>query len=78
MNPSTIAKQPDRMNTTIPLPLDSIRIDGGTQPRSVLNFDTIDDYAEAMKAGAKFPAVTVYYDGEIYWLGDGFHRHRAS
>jgi len=66
------------MITTVMLPLDSIRTDGGTQPRSVLNFETVDDYAEAMKAGAKFPPVTVYYDGETHWLGDGFHRHRAA
>jgi hypothetical protein len=38
---------------------------------------TAADYAEAMTAGAKFPPVTVYFDGTRYLLADGFHRCRA-
>lgn len=60
------------------LAISGIRIDGGTQPRAALDFEAIDDYSEAMAAGAKFPAVTVFYDGEQYWLADGFHRVRAA
>lgn len=60
------------------LPLSSIRTDGGTQPRAALDFDVIDDYAESMQVGAKFPALTIFYDGENYWLADGFHRHKAA
>jgi len=30
-----------------------------------------------MKAGASFPSVVVYYDGETYWLVDGYHRLEA-
>lgn len=54
-----------------------IRIDGGTQMRAELNATTIEEYAVAMQAGAQFPAIVVYYDGESYWLGDGFHRLAA-
>ncbi|MGO6789200.1 hypothetical protein ACCS70_28515 [Rhizobium ruizarguesonis] len=36
------------------------------------------DYAEAMDAGAEFPAVILFFDGEGYWPGDGFHRIEAS
>ena len=61
-----------------PLPIASIRIDGGTQPRAVLDFEAIEDYAEAMSAGVKFPPVTVFYDGDSYWLADGFHRVKAA
>ena len=51
-----------------------IRTDGGTQMRLELNPATIAEYAETMLAGARFPDIVVYYDGEHYWLGDGFHR----
>ncbi len=60
------------------LPIAEIRLDGGTQPRSALDFAAIDDYAEAMAAGVKFPAVVVFHDGEHYWLADGFHRLKAA
>jgi hypothetical protein len=30
-----------------------------------------------MKAGEIFPAIDVFYDGENYWLVDGYHRVRA-
>ncbi|PYS47407.1 MAG: hypothetical protein DMF68_16065 [Acidobacteria bacterium] len=58
--------------------LSRIRTDGGTQPRAQLNFLTIDEYAEAMQEGAKFPPVTLFYDGSEYWLADGFHRVAAA
>ena len=60
------------------LPIAEIRLDGGTQPRSALDFAAIDDYAEAMAAGAKFPPAVVFHDGEHYWLADGFHRLKAA
>lgn len=60
------------------LPLDLIRIDGATQPRQFLDQDVAGDYAEEMKAGAKFPPVEVFYDGTDYFLADGFHRYRAT
>lgn len=59
------------------LDLAQIRTDGGTQPRAMIDPDLVEDYAEAMKDGAKFPPVVVYYDGESYWLADGFHRLNA-
>ena len=58
--------------------IDNIRLDGATQPRAALDFEAIEDYADAMGAGAKFPPVTVFYDGEHYWLADGFHRVKAA
>lgn len=60
------------------LMLELIRMDGGTQSRQSLDGETINDYAEAMAAGARFPAVTVFYDGAVYWLADGFHRVHAA
>ncbi len=64
------------MNTEILI--SSIRLDGGTQPRAALDFTAVDDYTDAMVAGARFPAVILYHDGEHYWLADGFHRVKAA
>jgi hypothetical protein len=55
-----------------------IRLDGGCQPRAKLDRTTIREYAEAMEQGAAFPAVVVFYDGQEYWLADGFHRYKAA
>jgi transposase-like protein len=62
----------------VSLPIAQIRLDGGTQPRTALDFAAIDDYAETMAAGGKFPPVVVFHDGEHYWLADGFHRLKAA
>lgn len=59
------------------LKLAQIRTDGGTQPRTELNESAVADYAESITEGAKFPPVTVFYDGALYWLADGFHRFFA-
>ncbi len=59
------------------LPWTQIRIDGGTQARLQLDSETVTRYADEMRRGDIFPPVVVYYDGEAYWLGDGFHRHKA-
>lgn len=64
-------KRPDLLD------LDDIAINGGTQPRAALNQDTITEYAEALREGANFPPVIVYYDGKDHWLADGFHRYHA-
>lgn len=58
--------------------LSDIAIDGGTQQREKINNEIVAEYAEAMRCGAKFPAVTLFFDGVQYWLADGFHRFWAS
>jgi DNA modification methylase/ParB-like chromosome segregation protein Spo0J len=60
------------------LPLTRIRRDGGTQARVDIDVLVVDEYAEAMKAGAKFPPVIVFDDGRALWLADGFHRVLAA
>ena len=54
-----------------------VRIDGGTQVRAKLEQTLVEDYAERMEAGDVFPPVIVAFDGEHYWLADGFHRLHA-
>jgi hypothetical protein len=58
-----------------------IVIDPATQMRADgVNPATVEDYAEDMAEGAKFPAIIVFYDEteEVYWLADGFHRVEAA
>lgn len=59
------------------LPLNGIRIDGGTQPRAEIDQATIADYVEAIEGGDTLPPIVVFHDGKHYWLGDGFHRYHA-
>lgn len=67
-----------KINQSTKLLISQIRRDGGTQPRAAINQDTVNEYREDMKNGDKFPPVIVFYDGEIYWLADGFHRIEAT
>jgi hypothetical protein len=49
------------------------------QARVAMNDETIEEYAEAMRNGDKFPPVVVFTDdGAFYWLADGFHRYHAT
>ena len=55
-----------------------ITADIAVQSRETMDKEAIEEYAEAMQHGAKFPPVVVFHDGEKYWLADGFHRHQAA
>ena len=54
-----------------------IRIDGGTQCRTVIDQPTVYSYRERMKEGDEFPLIETMFDGETNWLVDGFHRYHA-
>ena len=57
------------------IPIELIRTDGGTQIRDCKTQQTkIAEYATAMGEGNQFPPLIVFWDGEHYWLADGFHR----
>ena len=74
------------------IPLETLRFDGGTQPREKLDAETLDDYVLRMKPGEDaqrrprvldpegqtWPALMVFFDGEHHWLADGFHRAQAA
>lgn len=59
------------------LPLGGI-VTEGMQIRVKMDPDVVLDYAEAMKAGKKFPALLTFFDGKDYFLADGFHRLYAA
>ena len=60
------------------LAIADIRRNGGTQQRTGLNHETVINYAELMRDGVIFPPVKVKFDGENYWLYDGFHTTEAA
>jgi len=60
------------------LPVDQIRMDGGTQSRAMNSPGVIEEYVDAMRDSAVFPPVVVFFDGTNYWLADGFHRVLAA
>lgn len=62
--------------TSVPIAL--IETNGGTQSRAELNAARVAEYSVAMLDGDRFPPVDLYYDGERYWLVDGFHRVAAA
>ncbi|RUW72015.1 hypothetical protein EN858_17610 [Mesorhizobium sp. M4B.F.Ca.ET.215.01.1.1] len=57
--------------------LASIRTDGGTQSRAVIDKSVAFEYSEDIADGVWFPPVIIFHDGEAYWLADGFHRYEA-
>jgi ParB-like chromosome segregation protein Spo0J len=69
---------PGAPGAVIDLEIASIRRDGGTQVRANPAPRAIEEYAVQMQAGDQFPPVTVWYDGEHYWLSDGFQRVAAA
>ena len=65
-------KKPSRIS------IDKIRMDGGTQVRVMLDDDLIKRYACLMADEQDLDPILLYFDGEQYWLVDGFHRVGAA
>ncbi len=57
------------------LSLDQIRFD--FQPSENLTEETVADYLSRIQAGETLEPVRVRFDGESYFLEDGFHRVEA-
>jgi hypothetical protein len=58
--------------------LQDITIDADMQSRDSVDEAIVNQYAECMQEGSKFPPVTIHTDGETNWLTDGFKRYYAS
>lgn len=50
----------------------------GTQARVHVNEGTIETYRGVWLDGGGFPPIDVYYDGETFYLADGFHRLQSA
>lgn len=59
------------------LRLDDLFTDESLQTREKVDTEKVAEYADALKEGARFPPIVVFYDGERYWVADGFHRLEA-
>lgn len=60
------------------IPLAAIQTRRETQPREQMDLVVAASYQQAMVDGSVFPPVDVFFDGEQYWLADGFHRVYAA
>lgn len=56
------------------IPVEELRLDGGTQPRASIDYAIVEDYQARIEAGDRFPPIVAFFDGATYWLADGFHR----
>lgn len=77
-----MGKQKTTQPKTQSLYLDKIDRDAGTQIRLKINQEVVEEYAECMKNGDRFPPITVFKCKEgrrvFYTLADGFHRCLAA
>lgn len=63
------------------LSVDVLVLDGGTQSRVAISEITVEEYTEILASSDKrwpFPALDVFYDGDRYFVADGFHRALAA
>ena len=60
------------------LRISQITEDAEIQQRVEMKDYIVRDYTEAMRRGDKFPPIKAIFDGDKYWLADGFHRVAAA
>jgi len=66
------------MTASTTIAIDLIKQSSALQPRAKMDTGIIDEYTEAMKAGADFPPVTVFQVDRDLYLVDGYHRFLAA
>jgi hypothetical protein len=66
------------MTDHLVLELSLIEADEDLQPRVTTDHNVSHEYGLAMARGDVFPPIDVFWDGETYWLADGFHRYYAA
>jgi hypothetical protein len=67
-----------KVMTTLRIPLERITLDEIAQPRVAIDDGYIEELANDLLTGSKFPPVAVFSHGEDYRLADGFHRFLAT
>jgi ParB-like chromosome segregation protein Spo0J len=69
---------PGKSNKVVRLRLDALRLDAGTQVRAHIDIAVVEEYAEAMLQGDRFPPVVAFQQNGEHVLADGFHRVKAA
>lgn len=64
------------MKTSL-MDLNRITVDPAMQSRVNINDAVVEEYADVLLDGGKLPPPVVFFDGENYILGGGFHRYGA-
>ena len=72
----TSARRKRQSARKIILPVDAIRLD--FQPPECLIKPTVQHYVEQFRSGKRVRPIRVRFDGESYFLEDGFHRLAAA
>ena len=63
----------------VPVALDKIRLDGGTQSRAAMDLEMVAEYADNYHQEIQMPPVVIFKDPQgALWLADGFHRWHAA
>ena len=60
------------------LKISSIRKNEQLQHRAVIDPEIVAEWSQLMREGTVFPPITVWCDGEVFWLSDGFKRTAAA
>lgn len=61
-------------NKPVKLQLAALALDSKTQQRHATSDDAVKEYVDAIKNGVTLPPIDVYFDGVMYYIGDGWHR----
>lgn len=58
----------------VKLQLAALAMDSKTQQRHGTSDDAVKEYVDAIKNGVTLPPIDVFFDGVMYYIGDGWHR----
>ncbi len=61
-----------------PVSISSIQREPRASNRIAIDPGTVGVFADLIRAGVTFPPITVWWDGDTYWLSDGLHRLTAA
>lgn len=62
----------------VKIPVAAVQLDTSIQCRAQIDTATVNEYAERMTEGDKFPPIIVFGSADRCWIGDGWHRVLAA